>query len=25
LALRDLKQVCRGCRWLGSWENRLKR
>ncbi|KAF2658972.1 PDT-domain-containing protein [Lophiostoma macrostomum CBS 122681] len=25
LALRDLKEVCRGCRWLGSWENRLQR
>ncbi|KAF2637845.1 PDT-domain-containing protein [Massarina eburnea CBS 473.64] len=23
MALRDLEEVCRGCRWLGSWENRL--
>jgi prephenate dehydratase len=24
-ALRDLREVCRGHRWLGSWENRLVR
>jgi prephenate dehydratase len=24
-ALRDLSRVCRGWRWLGSWENGLKR
>jgi prephenate dehydratase len=23
-ALRDLEKVCRGYRWLGSWENRLE-